>query len=53
MRIWALPTVVVLLALVGAGVSAGWPAQVVIPAAVIVAALLYLFLHYAIPPERS
>lgn len=53
MRIWALPTAVALLALVGAGVSAGWPAQVLIPAAVIVAALFYVFLHHAIPPERS
>ena len=53
MRIWVLPTGVLLLAPVGAAASAGWPAQVVVPAAVILAALLYLFLHYAIPPERS
>ena len=52
-RIWVLPTGVLLLAPVGAAASAGWPAQVVVPAAVILAALLYLFLHYAIPPERS
>jgi hypothetical protein len=52
LRVWALVTMVALVALSGAALSASWSVQLVLPIAVIIAAAIYLFLDTATPLGR-